>query len=131
MGMVNCPRCGKLFNQVTKQNVCSGCMQEEERNFCDVRDYIEENRTATVAEVVQETGVSAKRIQKFLREGRLQATPGMGGVLNCTSCGIDILSGKMCVTCQKKLGSSVDETLGLNKVEKKKSYQGAKMHIRG
>ena len=128
MGMVNCPRCGRLFNQSEQEKICVSCRKEEEQSFNDVRDYIEENPNATVAQVVTETKVSAKRIQKFLREGRLEATPGIGAILSCSGCGKDILSGRMCTACQNRLGSNIDQTLAKASADKK-GFGGAKMHI--
>ena len=133
MRMMNCVRCGKLFEPINaSEKICHTCKKEEEENFQTVKEYIEENPNAIVAEIVNETGVSAKRIQKFLRDGRLEATPAMGAVLTCMSCGMPIMAGKMCMNCQNKLDANINETFSRNEPAIKKQPTGvAKMHITG
>lgn len=103
----NCPKCGKVFYYNGKSVVCDSCTKEEEILFQKVRDYLKENPGSKLNDVVKETGVSAKRINKYLREGRLEVTTGLGDILRCMKCDKPIRTGKYCETCAEKLGQKL------------------------
>ena len=122
---INCPRCGKVFSKVSSP-ICKACEAEEERLFQRVREFLQENKNATVAQVVEATGVSVKRIHKYLKDGKIEATDGMAGILKCSSCGINILSGRMCTACSGEVGQTMSDIVKSNEAskaaaEKKKS----------
>lgn len=126
----NCPRCGKLFNKISSP-ICVTCEAEEERIFLMVREYIEKNKNATVSEVVQATGVSLKKIQRYLKEGRIEATDGMEGALRCSSCGASIPSGRMCKSCIEEVEQNAqDMKKNLTAKNDETAKKGPRMHTR-
>ena len=72
-----------------------------------------ENRTASMQEVVGETGVEEEVIVKFIRSGRLKVTnnPNLG--YHCSRCGSAIQHGTLCTACstdlRKQLAEFVEE----------------------
>ena len=75
MALKKCNECGSLFDDQTPQNdrnLCPHCFNEERREFVKVRDYLWSNPGANLDELHQNTGVSKKLIQKFIREGRFK-----------------------------------------------------------
>lgn len=110
MEMQNCPKCGRLFTKMSSK-ICPICEKEEEEIFKSVKDYLDENPSCTMAELSEVTGVSAKRILRYLKEGRLVVTKGMGNILVCESCGEPIQSGRFCEKCLVKLSNEVNELL--------------------
>jgi flagellar operon protein (TIGR03826 family) len=99
----NCPKCNQLFLLTHFQNVCRDCSIEEEALFNLVYNYIRkrENRTATMLEVTEATGVNEDLIAKWIRSGKLKTTafPNLG--YKCEKCGITyIQSGKLCAICK-------------------------------
>ena len=78
MNIKNCPKCGKLFSPVGGSLICKDCIRAEEQEFEKVRDYLRENRGADINVVSEKTGVSTKKILRYLKEGRLQSTGRMG-----------------------------------------------------
>ncbi|OQP07657.1 hypothetical protein B1690_03785 [Geobacillus sp. 46C-IIa] len=101
----NCAKCGRLFVKLSTRDVCESCYQEEERQFERVYAFLRrrENRTATMPQVVEATGVEEKLIIKWIRAGRLQLVhfPNLG--YPCDSCGAMIREGRLCANCLGKL----------------------------
>ncbi|MGP3561712.1 TIGR03826 family flagellar region protein [Geobacillus sp. BK01] len=103
--LANCAKCGRLFVKHSIRDVCESCYREEERQFERVYAFLRrrENRTATMAQVVDATGVEEKLIIKWIRAGRLQLVhfPNLG--YPCDSCGAMIREGRLCAKCLGQL----------------------------
>ncbi|WP_250277325.1 MerR family transcriptional regulator [[Clostridium] colinum] len=126
MSIKNCPKCKKIFSPVGGSLICSECVKEEEKEFEKVRDYLRENRGANINIVSEETGVSTKKIFKYLREGRLEVTDGIGEILKCVKCGTSIKSGQYCRACSDKVSKNLSSVLITNDDRQ----PTAKMHIK-
>lgn len=130
MDITNCPECGKLFKKVSKK-ICPECIQKEEDNFLEVKKYLDDNPGATVPEISEETEVSEKKINQFIREGRLQATSFENISVPCMSCGAPTKKGKYCSDCTGKLQSELEKAMDEKKEDKKSDKkEGGKIHIR-
>lgn len=131
MDITNCPECGKLFKKMTKK-ICPECIQKEEDAFLKVKQYLDDNPGATVPEVSEETEVSEKKINQFIREGRLESTSFENISAPCMSCGKPTKTGKYCSDCTGKLQSDLEKAMGEKKEEKEeeKPKEGGKIHIR-
>ncbi|KAI4453501.1 cadmium/zinc-transporting atpase hma2-related [Holotrichia oblita] len=105
--------------------------KEEEESFKIVKEFIYKNPNSTMADIVNETGIPAKRIQRFLREGRLEVTKGLEDVLKCEGCGMPIVKGKFCASCTVALTQKIDETFKREPVKEGYKSTGAKMHYQG
>ncbi|WP_153126680.1 TIGR03826 family flagellar region protein [Peribacillus tepidiphilus] len=107
--LTNCPKCDKLFVQTKFRDVCDTCFKEEEKIFEMVYKYIrkKENRTATMAQVVEDTGVDEELLIKFVKTGRLKLAqfPNLG--YPCEKCGATIKEGKLCGSCAELLRSEL------------------------
>ena len=127
MNIKNCPKCRKIFSPMVGQVICSDCIKEEEEEFEKVKGYLRENRGTGINIVSDETGVSIKKILKYLREGRLEITDEMVDFLKCEKCGISIKSGQYCRNCLEKVSKDLSSVLIKNDENNKET---AKMHIR-
>ncbi|BEP29093.1 hypothetical protein [Helicovermis profundi] len=63
-----CESCKNPFFADANLSICNVCI---ESLFNSVKEYISENRNATINEVIENTNVKRKYINKWLREGRL------------------------------------------------------------
>ncbi|RAK19922.1 flagellar operon protein (TIGR03826 family) [Anoxybacillus vitaminiphilus] len=103
--LINCPRCGRLFIKNRFRDVCEQCYREEEQLFEKVYQFLRkrENRTATMAQVVKETGVSERLIVKWIKAGRIKLVhfPNLG--YPCEKCGKMIREGRICKECNMDL----------------------------
>lgn len=106
MNAMNCARCGKVFSSGGK-SICPNCTKLEEDIFKVVKEYIQSNPGSNMAQVSRETGVSIKRLTRYIREGRLEATRGMKGEVKCESCGKELLRGKFCDSCIIKMDAEI------------------------
>lgn len=107
MEVRNCVRCGRLFQYVSGPPICNVCKQKEEESFQLVKEYIYEHKNANMIEVSNETGVSVKLIERFLREGRLVLTEDSPIYLKCENCGKEIKTGRFCQACSMNLSNEM------------------------
>lgn len=107
MEVVNCPKCGRVFTRI-KDTLCPDCLKKEEDTYNLVRDYIKANPNSTMTQITKDTGVSTRKINKYLRDGRLEVTSGISDFLKCMSCGVPITTGKFCRNCSSKLSKSFE-----------------------
>ena len=123
MTPTNCPRCGKLFMKI-RNTVCPACEQIDEEKFQELREYIENNPTSTVGQLVEATNISAKRILRYIREGRLVLPEGIKIELSCKQCGVEIYEGDYCEKCSAKMKQSLSQAYGKKDAEKARKGQG-------
>ena len=72
MEVQTCSRCRKFFNYIGGERICPACKEEVEKEFQKVKEYIRDNRSATVIQVAKECEVSEKQIRQWVREERLE-----------------------------------------------------------
>lgn len=124
----NCPRCGKIF-YYTKSPICPDCEKEEEKQFELVKDYLAENPKSKISEITENTGVSIKLINKFLRDGRLEVTEGISDMLKCLGCGKSIKTGRYCDKCANKVSKNLQSAINPRKTFGGNDKKGGpKMH---
>ncbi len=105
MELRNCKKCGRLHYGTGR--ICNECMKKEEEVFDRVKAYLKEHPDSSLVKVSEETGVTVPEIERFLREGRLEVSTGMGDYLKCMKCGSPIKTGKYCHDCEKKVVNDV------------------------
>ncbi|RFB11036.1 hypothetical protein DZB84_21230 [Bacillus sp. HNG] len=107
--LMNCPNCGALFVKTNLRDVCEKCYKEENQAFETVYKFIRkrENRTATIYEAAEGTGVDEELIIKFIRTGKLKLAqfPNLG--YPCQKCRTIIREGILCDDCSKDLRSEL------------------------
>lgn len=106
----NCPKCGRLYVR-NLYGICETCKKAEDKQFDKVYEFIRkrENRTATIQQIVDATGVSEDTIMRFVKEGRLRTTqfPNLG--YRCERCGTIIKKGKLCEDCLSNIQSDLKQ----------------------
>lgn len=107
MDVRNCRTCHRLFNYLSGPDICPACRDELEKKFEIVRDYIRDNKGATIAVVSEETGVSQQRIKQWVREERLQFDKDSPVGIECEGCGKTIRTGRYCPDCRKSMESTL------------------------
>lgn len=110
MGLENCPNCNAIFVRTKFKDVCDNCKKEEDKQFDKVYSFIRKssNRTATMEQVVEETGVEEELIIKFIKTGKLRISqfPNLG--IPCEKCGTPTKNGKICDDCSVALKSELE-----------------------
>jgi flagellar operon protein (TIGR03826 family) len=98
-GLKNCIRCGKLF-VYTGNALCGQCIEQDERTYKQVKEYLEQNSRSTTVEVAAALGLPVDRILQYLREGKLElSSENANIILACERCGRSITKGRFCSDC--------------------------------
>jgi len=113
MNISQCTFCKKPFQSIGRR-ICPACLEQMDKDFIVVRDFIYDNKRTDIDTVAEETGVSKQVILHFLREGRLELGGGTDdgmGLLKCDVCKKPISSGKMCRPCMEKVASTMQKSV--------------------
>jgi len=108
--------CRKPFNSLGRR-ICNSCLEQIDKDFITVRDYIYEHKQTNMDKVSDETGVSKQHILYLLKEGRLilDDETGAGGFLLCESCKKPIKTGRLCDNCTKNVSSKMQKSVESHK----------------
>jgi len=99
----NCPQCGKVYMYMVR-NLCPACIDLEEAQYEQVREYLLKNPGASVEQIVEDTGVEESKVLRWMRDGRLVvADTGGRPVLVCQRCGRRVEKGNLCPKCIQTL----------------------------
>ena len=103
MEMMNCERCGKVFNTTGFFKVCSVCTEIDEQDFSKIKEYLNDHPCAKIYDVAYDLDISVKKIKRYLRENRLEILEYNNHFLFCEMCGKAVRSGQYCDECYKGL----------------------------
>lgn len=72
LGRGICKVCERFFEKTQKDQVkCLSCHERDEADYGKVRSYLERHEGATVADVMKDTGISLRTIDRFVVERRV------------------------------------------------------------
>lgn len=67
-----CTVCERFFEKAhAAQTKCKECNDRDDADYRKVRDYLERHEGATMADVMKDTGVTLKTLDRFLAERRV------------------------------------------------------------
>ena len=114
----NCKQCGRIFQYNGMSKICSRCRKKDDDEYQVVKEYVYDNRGATITEISEETGVDEDRILRYIRAGKLEIIGEDSSILiQCERCGKGIRTGRFCDQCINELRTGLT---GGAKAEKKK-----------
>lgn len=105
MGFQYCKKCRKAYINGSS-GYCLHCIKEMDDSVKLIKEYLENHRGATVADISKNTEVSKKDIVFLLRDDRLVLDSAEEGVITCDRCGKSIRSGRYCPECLGRMGSA-------------------------
>ena len=118
----NCPKCGKIFHFINN-SICDSCIKNEQEIYEKVRLHLKDRPGLSLMDLSNETGVSSKKILKYIKEGRLEL---LNPEAECEKCSKKIKKGRFCQDCMDNLAKSTFEAVAKFKSESKAS-KGQKM----
>lgn len=131
MDVRNCRVCKKLFNYLQGPIICPSCQEEMEKKFAQVKNYVWDNKNATIEMIAEANDVPIKQIQQWIREERLQFGEDAIGGIPCEKCGKMIKSGRFCDDCKGGMMNALDSVKKkeVKPVVKKRERDGNKMRF--
>ena len=115
MNIIQCQFCKKPFASLGGR-ICPACLEQMDKDFITVRDYIYEHKHSNIDKIAKETEVSKQVIMHLLKEGRLIIdSPDGDGLLVCEMCKKPINTGRLCKDCIGKVSSSMDKNMDAHK----------------
>lgn len=99
-----CRRCKRMFKYYGVGHFyCPSCAEVDRQIFEKVKTYLYEEGPRTMDEIAVATGVSIQQIELYLRQGRLEIPENSPIFIKCENCGVEMRSGRFCLTCANKL----------------------------
>lgn len=128
MDVINCKRCGKLFNYVSGMKICPVCKELEEQKFQTVKEYIRDNKQAGINEIAENCDVTPNEIRQWIREERLFFGDESPIGIDCEGCGAIIKSGRFCEKCKNELARGILDLTKKPEVSEPESHVGNKQN---
>lgn len=103
--------------------VCTQCGHEKMSEFGKIKKHIEENGASTALQISEGTGISVNRIERYLREGRIEIPEGSEIFIPCLKCNTEIRYGRYCPACASQLAKQFQSAIlptEIGEVPKKK-----------
>lgn len=125
-----CRTCKRLFNYITGPVRCPACSDALEKRFQKVKQYIWDNKTASLQEIAEANDVSVGQLRQWVREERLCFTKDSPVGLECESCGATIKTGRYCDSCKNKLSATLMSALPKKEYTEKKNVGDGKNRMR-
>lgn len=98
----NCPRCGRLFNK-TVRDICDQCINEESDFINIIRQYLKENKLATITDVVRDTEIELEIVLDLIEKGHIVLIDNPNMRFECSRCGLPTPDGRLCSKCREEL----------------------------
>ena len=111
MNVRNCRKCGRIFNYVAGPHICPACREKQEEKFQEVKNFIRDNKDATIHAVSEECDVDIPQIQQWVREERLTFADDSPIGVNCENCGTMIKTGRFCEKCKKEMAMDLSNAI--------------------
>lgn len=132
MDVRNCRGCGRLYNYIggSYRNLCPDCVRKLEEKFDIVKDYIEENHSATMNQISEDCDVSVGQLEKWVREERLCFADDSPIGIPCENCGKTIKSGRYCEACKNTLANQLGSMYAINYEEDDEKDKNSRARMR-
>lgn len=109
MEVRNCRQCGRLYNYIggSYKNLCPSCIKKIEEEFSVVKEFIEDNKEATMTDISEACEVSVKQLEQWVREERLCFSENSPIGIECEVCGATIKTGRYCEKCKSNMATQL------------------------
>ena len=99
-GFKKCKKCGGNVLIVNDgEYKCEECGEIYYDDYGKIKKYMENNKGATIQEIVQATGVSRRSIKELLSNCKLEIVQPSNAYIKCNVCGAMLTCGSICNRC--------------------------------
>jgi len=120
MNVRNCRKCGKIFNYVVGPTICPSCREKMEAKFAEVKEFVRDNKGASIPEISEKCDIETQQIQQWIREERLVFAEDSPLGIECEGCGTMIKTGRYCDKCKAAITQGFNPVKKVEKAEPKK-----------
>lgn len=92
----NCSQCGKVFIRKNK-DICPSCNGLDYKILEIIVLYLDQHPTATLNDLVDETGMPEESVERLLKEGKLASYQNL--ILSCRLCGKPVKASSRKMIC--------------------------------
>ena len=121
MNVRNCRKCGKIFNYVVGPSICPSCREKMEVKFAEVKEFVRDNKGASIPEISEKCDIETQQIQQWIREERLVFSEDSPLGIECEGCGTMIKTGRFCDKCKVAITQGFNPVKKVEKPEPKKA----------
>ena len=110
--VANCKKCGVLFLQTSKRDICDKCFDEQNKMVADINSFVIRSQEETIAldVILKKYNLSADEFDALYNAGKFVRI-GQKVTIKCAKCGnIVPISNKanlLCASCARKLQSEI------------------------
>ena len=80
-------------------------------SLLELKQYIQDNPTASLKQISEDNEVTTKQIQQWIREERLMFSKDSPIQLLCEKCGEPITTGRFCAKCKTSMANTLNSTV--------------------
>ena len=117
MDIRKCRQCGRMYPFI-RSPYCPECMEQIEEQYRTIRDFLEEDPTASISRISEKTEVPERVILYLIRAERLTLR-NTSDQVTCERCHQPIESGRYCDACMvemekelARIAGRYDKTIG-------------------
>ena len=110
--VVNCKKCGALFIQNNKKELCDKCLEEQNKIISDMNSYVinSPEETIPVEKLLEKFQMNRKEFDNLYFAGKFVRVA-KKLTIKCAKCGQEVLlvgsSNFLCNSCAKKLQNQI------------------------
>lgn len=124
-----CKRCHAYYKKVGLGIYkCPECGYEEVDDFGKVRMFLEKNGKSSAPVIAEGTGIPVSKIERFLREGRIEIPDDSDIFIRCESCGTEIKYGRFCPKCALEMCKKLNMAISQGEIGELPKKRTEKMH---
>lgn len=129
MEVRNCKICKHLFNSIGGLVICPTCNNKLEDKFKEIKEYIRDNKGATINDISEKFEIPTQQIKKWIKEERLTFSDDSFGGIECELCGTYIKTGRYCHSCKLEMMQELSPRIKATTPIKEKQKTDNKMRF--
>ena len=110
--VANCKKCGALFLQTSRKDICDKCFEEQNKMLSEINTYVltSQEETISIEEIMKKFNLTKDKFEEFYLAGKFVKIA-QKVTFTCAKCGRTVpIANKtnfICAICAKKLQNEI------------------------
>lgn len=110
--VANCKKCGALFLQTSRKDICDKCFEEQNKMLSEINTYVltSQEETVSIEEILKKFNLTKDKFEELYLAGKFVKI-GQKVTFTCAKCGRTVpIANKtnfICAMCAKKLQNEI------------------------